>query len=308
MQTETRVLTPSSKTTREKGRNPRGVFEKVPGSGEWWIRHVDAQGRYRREKAGTKGAAIDLYRKRKQQALEGRKLPEKLRRAAVSFAEIAGDALAYSKTHKLSHRDDAYRMKRLLDWFGSRAAESITSQEIENALADEAETRKWFPGTANRHRSLLSMTFRLAIRNGKVRENPVRQVPRKRENNVRTRFLDADEETALRGKIRELCPEREAELDLALNTGMRRNEQWRLRWQDVNLRAGIIPSRRASTARRGMCLSTPSPTRPLRCSQRPATAPNTFAPGRTRARGAIGSAGLSGASARRKSETSAGTI
>jgi len=73
-----------------------------------------------------------------------------------------------------------------------------------------------------------------------VRENPVRQVPRKRENNLRTRFLGADEEAALRGKIRELCPEREAELDLALNTGLRRNEQWRLRWQDVNLRAGII--------------------------------------------------------------------
>jgi site-specific recombinase XerD len=226
------------KAERSKRRNPRGIFER--NRGEWWIRYVDAQGRYRREKAGTKGAAIDLYRKRKQQALEGRKLPERLRRAAVSFAEIASDALAYSKTHKGSYRDDAYRMKRLLDWFGSRAAESITSQEIENALTEEAEAREWFPGTSNRYRSLLSMTFRLAIRNGKVRENPVRHVARRKENNLRTRFLDADEETALRGKIRELCPEREAELDLALNTGMRRNEQWRLRWQDVNLRAGII--------------------------------------------------------------------
>src|SRR5215472_994658 len=45
-----------AKTNRRR-RNVRGVFEKIPGSGEWWIRYVDAEGRYRREKAGTKGAA-----------------------------------------------------------------------------------------------------------------------------------------------------------------------------------------------------------------------------------------------------------
>jgi hypothetical protein len=30
--------------------NPRGVFEKVPGSGVWWIRFADAMGCIRREK------------------------------------------------------------------------------------------------------------------------------------------------------------------------------------------------------------------------------------------------------------------
>jgi integrase len=218
----------------------RGVFEKVPRSGDWWIRYVDAQGRFRREKAGTKSAALMLYRKRKVEALQGKKLPEKLRRAAVSFKEIAADALEYSKTHKRSYRDDAYRMKQLLGWFGPRVADSTTPQEIEQVLADTAESRKWCPATANRHRSLLSMTYRLAIRNGKLRENPVRQVPRKRENNVRARFLDAKEEATLRDKIRALCPVREPEFDLALHTGMRRNEQHHLHWQDVNLRAGVI--------------------------------------------------------------------
>ena len=60
----------------------RGIYEKVPGSSIWWVLHYDAQGRRRREKAGTKSAAIALYHKRKQEALEGRKLPEKLRRAS----------------------------------------------------------------------------------------------------------------------------------------------------------------------------------------------------------------------------------
>lgn len=240
MQTNTLTMLDAMDEAKTR-RNPRGVFQKVPGKySPWWIRYIDAQGRFRREKAGTKSAAIDLYRKRKNEALEGKKLPEKLRRAAVSFKDISKDALAYSKTNKRSYRDDEYRMKQLLDWFGPRVADSITPQEIERALTDAAESRKWCPATANRHRSLLSMTYRLAIRDGKVRENPVRQVPRRRENNVRTRFMDAKEEVKLRTKIRVLHPEREPEFDLALHTGMRRNEQHHLRWQDVNLGTGII--------------------------------------------------------------------
>ena len=107
-------------------------------------------------------------------------------------------------------------MKALLDWFGTRAAESITPQQIERALADAAESSEWLPGTINRHRSVLSLR--------KVREDPIRQVPRRRENNIRTRFLHAEEEAKLRATIRANCPDREPEFDLALHTGMRRNE------------------------------------------------------------------------------------
>ena len=40
---------PALKREPRERRNPRGVFEKVPGSGEWWIRYNDSNGRYRRE-------------------------------------------------------------------------------------------------------------------------------------------------------------------------------------------------------------------------------------------------------------------
>lgn len=78
----------------------RGVYEKFPGSGTWWIRYADTMGRLRREKAGTKSAALSLYRKRKTEALQGKKLPESLRTPAVRFAELAHDALVYSNTHQ----------------------------------------------------------------------------------------------------------------------------------------------------------------------------------------------------------------
>ena len=131
METETLSLI-ETRGNPQTRRNPRGVFQKVPGKNSpWWIRYIDAQGRFRREKAGTKGAAIELYRKRKNGALEGKKLPEKLRRATVSFAEIAKDALAYSKSNKLSYSDDVWRMETLLRWFREYPAEGITPQDIE---------------------------------------------------------------------------------------------------------------------------------------------------------------------------------
>jgi len=216
----------------------RGIYEKVPGSSIWWVLHYDAQGRRRREKAGTKSAAIALYHKRKQEALEGRKLPERLRRAPVGFREIAREALEYSQAYKRpdSHRNDACQMKKLVEWFGDQTAESLGAQEIEKRLAGQM----WAPATANRYRALLSLTYRLAIRNGKASTNPIRQVPRRKENNARVRFLDEAEEARLRAKIRESYPEREPEFDLALHTGMRRSEQYGLRWENVNLRLGII--------------------------------------------------------------------
>lgn len=87
-------------------RRVRGIFEKMPGSGIWWIRYVDSSRRYRREKIGSYSAAVKLYHKRKQEALEGVKLPETLRGRPVSFSELADDALAYSRQHKRSYRDD----------------------------------------------------------------------------------------------------------------------------------------------------------------------------------------------------------
>jgi hypothetical protein len=158
---------------RTKRRNPRGVFEKFPGSGEWWVRYWDAQGRKRREKAGSKSAAIALYQKRKTNSLEGRKLPENLRRASVLFEDIARDVLEYSKREKRSHDDAISRMERVLGWFRGRPVDFITPREIEKRFEQGVENG-WMPATVNRYRSILSLAFRLAIRNGKATDNPAR--------------------------------------------------------------------------------------------------------------------------------------
>ena len=246
MQTET--LTPiNAKPAEKKRRNSRGVFEKEPGSGKWWVRFVDASGRYRREKAGTKSNAIDLVDKRRTEALQGKKLPEKLRRARVTFADIARDALAYSKTNKLSYRNDACRMETLLRWFRDYPADAITAQDIERRF----EQQEWSPATANRYRALISLTYRLAIRNGKVAENPARLVPHRLEDNARIRFLSPEEETSLRSAIEAKCREHLPELILSLNTGLRLSEQYDLLWEYVSFarRTLTIPRSKNGAAR-----------------------------------------------------------
>jgi site-specific recombinase XerD len=248
METEILITAPS-KDTRRKGRNTRGIFEKVPDSDIWWIRFIDAEGRFRREKTGTKGMAIDLYRKRKVEALEGKKLPERLRRATVTFATVAKDALAYSKVHKAgtSYRCDAGRMEVVLGWFREYPAESITAQDIERQF----QKQEWAPATANHYRALLSFTYRLAIRNGNVKENPARLVSHRLEDNARIRFLSSDEEKVLRKAIDGKCSERMPEFDLALNTGLRLSEQYGLLWENVSLplRMLTIPRSKNGTMR-----------------------------------------------------------
>lgn len=221
-------------------RKLRGIYEREPGSNIWWIRYADAMGRIRREKAGTKGAAIKLYQKRKTEVLQGKKLPENLRAPMVGFADLAKDALAYSKAHKRSYGDDVIRMEKLLSSFRGRSAESITPRELERFLAENAEENKWAPATINRYRALLSLVYRLGIESGKVKENPARLVKHRQENNARVRWLSNEEEVRLRTYIQNTCPEHIPELDLALHTGMRLGEMYSLTWENVNTSRKVL--------------------------------------------------------------------
>jgi site-specific recombinase XerD len=221
-----------------------------------------------------------LYRKRKVEALLGKKLPEKLRRAAVSFAEVARDALEYSKQHKVpdAARADHWHMEAILSWFRGRAADDVRPQDIERHLSELAE-RGLKPATLNRYRALLSLTYSIAIRNGKVSLNPARLVRLRKENNARVRFLSADEEAALRSKIRETHPDGEAEFDLALNTGMRRGEQYWLRWQDVDFKTGILTIPRSKHGEKRHVPINPAARAALEALWQRRTAPGFVCPG-----------------------------
>lgn len=216
------------------GKRYRGVSYR---DGAFIFRYTDGLGREHRIRRQTIHEAIALYHTKKDMASKGGMPgPVMLRRSKVPFCEIARDALRYGDEHKRSAGDDHLRMKKLLTWFGGKRADSITPQEIE----DKFQGERWLPATWNRYRALLSLAYRLAIRNGKAKENPARLVRHKTEHNERVRSLSLDEERKLRTAIREMFPEHEWEFDLALQTGLRLGEQYGARWVDVDFERRLL--------------------------------------------------------------------
>lgn len=222
----------------------RGLFEKIPGSAVWWIRYADVTGKIRREQAGTKSAARALYQKRKAEVLQGRKLPETLRRREIPLSELLADAADYASRNHRNARLGAdgrdYRYATLNTALGCRGAESLTPQEIEKALSKLADERDWKPASFNRHKAFLSLAYRLGVENQKVPSNPVRLIHRRREDNGRVRWLTTDEETRLIAVIKAKYPHELPALLLAIHTGMRRSEQYELAWDCVNLERRLL--------------------------------------------------------------------
>ena len=124
---------------KNKSGYPRGVFERELGSGVFWIRYQDADGRERKEKVGSLRNAGKLVENRRTDARRGLKLPETLRARPATFGEIAKTALEYSKANKRSYRNDIYRMAMLVEKFGTWKAEAIKPRDIENWLASQTQ-------------------------------------------------------------------------------------------------------------------------------------------------------------------------
>jgi integrase len=148
--------------------------------------------------------------------------------------------LAYSKRNKRSYKTDVPRLASLKEWFGSHPAEELTPKEIENTLARAAEKERWSPSTFNHYRSLMSLSYRLGILNRKVTTNPARSVTHRREDNNRVRFLTEDEEKKLRKVIKRKWASHLPELDLAINTGLRKGSQYGLTWDMVDWKGWML--------------------------------------------------------------------
>ena len=173
-----------------------GVYERMPGSGDWWIRYADETGKIRREKAGSYDKAVKLRRNRKNQIDSGDKLPANMRTRVVRFSELCEDARAYVKANNRGQQFDCYRIDRLKAAFGDFPATIeigvfrrwFDSQE-DSRKRTTPQARKWSPASFNRSKATLSLIYKLGIENKKVKDNPAKLLKRKREDGGRVRFL-----------------------------------------------------------------------------------------------------------------------
>jgi site-specific recombinase XerD len=230
-----------------------GIFERPRKSGFFWIDYYDAEGKRHKEKIGRKSEALQALTRRHKEIADGMYISPA--RAALPFRDLAHAALEYKRLRLApqSYKSDRLRLGRILPFIGSVPAEQLTPEQLERAFA------KLIDGgicgsTANRYRSLISSIYSFALRTGRLKTNPVARVKKFKENESRLRYLLADEEVRLRKYIREHYPQNEDEFDLALYTGMRRGEQFTLKWKDVSLERGVATVR-GKTGRRHVVLN-----------------------------------------------------
>lgn len=245
---------------RPAKRRTRGVFEHPCDSGVWWVCYFDEKGKRHREKAGPKSLAIDLYTKRKNEVRERRFFPEDIRRREVPLAAVIDDYLERNKgtLRWFDHYErygtfwkGVFKGKTLREILPGDVERAIAKRQAKGSLRrgkKHKERRPLAPASINRELAFLRRIFNVAIADEKLETNPVKPKFFAKENNQRVRYLTDDEETRLREAIGE---EEWPTVAVALHTGLRRAEQFGLRWEHADFGAGVltIPRSKSGKAR-----------------------------------------------------------
>ncbi|MGI5844497.1 MAG: tyrosine-type recombinase/integrase [Candidatus Xenobium sp.] len=229
------------------GGEDRGLFERPAGSGVWWVRYVDREGREHREKVGSKSAAREVYRQRKTEVRLEKFDPEAVTRRRVLTVKGLVEQYQPEFTQKRSAKDDRRYARYWLEHMGSTPADQVRPEDVERwrrkRLSEPTRRGKpAAPATVNRAVAFLKRLFNLAIRDGLLGQNPVTRVKMLTENNARIRFLLDEEEERLRAVMSQ---EDWAIVGFALATGLRQGEMLSLRREDLDLRLGMITVRRS---------------------------------------------------------------
>jgi len=230
----------------------RGIFEKVKGSGKWWVRYTGADGKRHQETAGRQGDAIDLLAKRLHEKLLKKKLPEKIRteKDKVTFEDLSKDALLHSREENGVRAEHQLEIKLHLIGpdFNHRLAREIVKQDIVKWLLDQTDKRKWTPATRNRYQAAFSLIFRVGVDNEKIDSNPAARIKRKDEDNEHIRYLKREEkeDDRLIAVIKEFWPHYLPAFLISIHTGMRASAQFGLTWRDVSLERRQITRKKTS--------------------------------------------------------------
>ena len=187
--------------------------------------------------------------------------------SGVLVSELCDDLLYHIQSKPNVYKDQRnppYRIGLIREKFGNRIAASIRPYEIADWLDSMAKA----PATINRYKVTFSSLYRYGKQRDKVNVNPAREVSQQKLNNGVIRFLMPEEEKRLRAVLQVAIAScgaqnerrmkrllhRIYELDIALGTGMRKGEQYGLRWSDVDLTRRVITLR---DTKNGTCRSVP---------------------------------------------------
>lgn len=216
-----------------KGGVDRGICQRKDRPG-WWVR-LYVNGRQRMYRCDNKSQARALYGRLKAEIREGTYFPEKFApKQDVTLRAWIQRCLDGSTNRGIGNERRYGRRWQL--YIGGRLLTDISTEELCRIQSRMLTKHKWSPGTINRHFSFLRHALMLAMKDGKLTKNPVSAIRFLPEEH-RTRFLSDQELAQLRQHVGE---EQWSTIAFAIETGLRRSEQFGLRWNQVSLETGIL--------------------------------------------------------------------
>lgn len=193
----------------------------------WYIDHY-YEGRRIRKKVGSKKDAENALAAVRADILRGEyrfKLDKKIR-----FEKIAEKYLEYGKVNKKrSLERDRWSIENLKSHFKGMLFSKINPLHIEDYKKKRLENVQ--PATINRELATLKHMFNLAKKWKIAYENPVNDVKFFQERKIEMHILTEDEADRLIDASPDYL---KPIIIVALNTGMRRGEILKLRWNDID--------------------------------------------------------------------------
>ena len=232
------------------GRKDRGLLSRTDAAGTrvWYVR-LWHEGKERRFGSfTTKTAAREFYEKAKAEQSQGRFFPERYQHGGYDLVEEFFEKYMLTAQSKKAVKDE----KRYAKWWGTRfkgkRLNAITPAAIEDARqyllangcrpgTEKRPAKGCTPQTVNRYQAWLRHVLNVAVRDGKLPSNAAAKVKFFKEPKGKTRFLSPEEEKKL---LEALGPVYGPWARLAILTGMRQDEQFGLRWKDVDLERGLL--------------------------------------------------------------------
>lgn len=154
----------------------RGIYERVPHSGRWWIRYTDANGKRLRRSIGTRPQAVRAYQAAKRQARAARIVLARDTPQVIHNPELLSSMCTVLLQHTKSVKSWREYERSAYVWkteFPNFKLSDITPQWLERWRAIQYLRKPPpQPGTLNRHLSFLKRVFNVAIDAGICQDSP----------------------------------------------------------------------------------------------------------------------------------------
>ena len=232
---------------RKEGKD-RGIVEKPKGSGIWWVR-LFAKGRERWYRCDSKSQAKTLYGRLKADIRECTYFPEKYSQTKDVTLRTWIDRFLEGSTNRNIQNEKHYgRFWKLL--MGKRLLSQISVEDLRRTQSRlkarrgkvklkgtlTQRTGRLSPTTINRRFAFLRHVMALAVKDDLLTKNPVSGIKFFPEAK-RTRYFSDIELAHIQQQME---PKDWNLVALAVETGLRREEQFLLRWDQVCLETSVL--------------------------------------------------------------------